>query len=95
MVEYFKTLIDSVNRDAKGTFLVLAVFVIYILYQNVGDSNAEFIAMKNDQLKELNERLSHCESNRATDALRIDEMYSILKRQDSVIIELNSIIKYR
>lgn len=95
MVEYLKVLLESINKDAKGTFLVLAVFVIYILYQNVGESNDEFIMMKNDQLKEMNNRLNHCEAHRAADALRIDAMYSILKRQDSIIVELNSIIKYR
>lgn len=95
MIEYLKVLLDGINKDAKGTFLVIAIFVIYILYQNVGNSNQEFITMKNDQIKEIAERLEYCEAHRATDALRIDAMYSILKRQDSIIIELNSIIKYR
>lgn len=95
MGEYLKMLLDGINKDAKGTFLVLAIFVIYVLYQSAGNSNSNFIAMKNDQLKDLTERLEHCEAHRSTDALRIDAMYLILKKQDSIIIELNTIIKYR
>lgn len=95
MGEYIKLLLDGLSKDAKGTLLAVALFAIYVLFKNIGDNNTEFITMKNEQLKELNQRLDHCEAHRASDALRIDEMYSILKKQDSIIIELNTIIKYR
>lgn len=94
MIEQLKLLFESINRDAKTTFLVVFMFVIYILWQNWNSSNDEFDAMRLAQMQDLSDRLSNCEEHRRQCADKIDDMYKILNRQDSTIIELNAAIRY-
>lgn len=94
MIEQFKALFDSISKDAKTTFLVLLIGVIYVLYNSIGEGSDEIEAMRLAQLQDLSNRLDHCEEYKKQCADRIDDMYKILNRQDSIIIELNAAIRY-
>lgn len=94
MIEQFKALFDSISKDAKTTFLVLLIGVIYVLYNSIGEGSDEIEAMRLAQLQDLSNRLDHCEEHKKQCADRIDDMYKILNRQDSIVIELNAAIRY-
>lgn len=94
MIEQLKLLFDSINKDAKTAFLVILIVAIYFLYQSVGSSSTELDSIRVGQIKDLSDRLDHCEEHRLDCNNRIDAMYIILKRQDSVIIELNAAVRY-
>ena len=95
MIEQLKMLFESINRDAKTTFLVILIAVVYFLWQSVSSGNTEFDAVRVEQIKDLSDRLDHCEQHRLECSNRIDAMYIILKKQDSIIIELNAAVRYR
>ncbi len=94
-MEQLKLLFESIKNDTKTTFLVLLIGVIYVLYKSLGTSGDEFDTLRKEQIKDLSERLANCETHSISCANRIDAMYSILKKQDSIIIELNAAVRYR
>jgi hypothetical protein len=94
-MEQLKLLFDSINKDAKTAFLVILLVAIYVLYRSIGSSNTEFDAVRKGQIQDLTLRLANCETHGINCANRIDAMYSILKKQDSIIIELNAAVRYK
>lgn len=94
-MEQLKLLFESIKNDTKTTFLVLLIGVIYVLYKSLGASDNDFDTLREGQIKDLTERLANCETHGINCANRIEAMYSILKKQDSIIIELNAAVRYR
>lgn len=94
-MEQLKILFESLKNDAKTTFLVIMIVVVYVLYSSVGIKNETNDTLRKEQIVELTTRLSNCETHNINCAYRLDALYIILKKQDSIIIELNAAFRYR